>query len=64
MQHFQNYLPFTDEEMAMISERAARRKVKRGALILQEGFTCKHYTFVVGITPEFLSKVRRRLAGG
>lgn len=31
----------------MISARATRRKVKRRQMILQEGFTCKHYTFVV-----------------
>ncbi len=47
LQHFQNYLPLSDEEQAMISARATRRKVKRRQLILQEGFTCKHYTFVV-----------------
>lgn len=47
LQHFQNYLPLSDEEQTMISARVTRRKVKRRQLILQEGFTCKHYTFVV-----------------
>lgn len=31
----------------MITSRVAIRKIKRRQLILQEGFTCKHYSFVV-----------------
>lgn len=45
--HFQQYLPLSEEEKEMITARANRRQVKRRQMILQEGFTCKHYTFVV-----------------
>ncbi len=45
--HFQQYLPLTDTEKAQISDRATQQKIKRRQLILQEGFTCKHYSFVV-----------------
>lgn len=31
----------------MITDRSARRKIKRWQMILQEGFACKHYSFVV-----------------
>ncbi|WP_227256241.1 Crp/Fnr family transcriptional regulator [Pedobacter sp. MR2016-19] len=30
----------------MLSERVTPRKIKRRQMILQEGFVCKHYTFV------------------
>lgn len=45
--HFQKYLPLTDAEKALISDRATLRKAKRRQMILQEGFTCRHYSFVV-----------------
>lgn len=45
--HFQSYLPFSDAEKLMISERTTQRRIKRRQMILQEGFTCKHYSFVV-----------------
>lgn len=45
--HFQKYLPLEEEEKEMIAGRASRRKIKRRQMILQEDFTCKHYTFVV-----------------
>jgi CRP-like cAMP-binding protein len=45
--HFQQYLPLKAEEQEMIASRASQRNIKRRQLILQEGFTCKHYTFVV-----------------
>lgn len=44
--HFQQYLPLSEEEKEMIAARASRRQVKRRQMILQEGFTCRHYTFV------------------
>lgn len=47
LQHFQAYLPLTGAECAMISERATQRNIKRRQMILQEGFVCKHYSFVV-----------------
>lgn len=45
--HFQQYLPLSAAEQGLILERTAPRKIKRRQMILQEGFTCKHYTFVV-----------------
>jgi CRP-like cAMP-binding protein len=45
--HFQQYLPLKDEEKELITAKAKQRKVKRRQMILQEGFTCKHYYFVV-----------------
>lgn len=45
--HFQQYLPLKTEEKEMIASRASHRKIKRRQLILQESFTCKHYSFVV-----------------
>lgn len=45
--HFQLYLPLKDEEKELIASRASHRKIKRRQMILQEGFVCKHYSFVV-----------------
>jgi len=45
--HFQTYLPLTDDEQQLITARVVHRKIKRRQMILQEGFTCKHYSFVV-----------------
>jgi CRP-like cAMP-binding protein len=45
--HFQAYLPFTEAEQAMICGRARACKVKRRQMILQEGYPCKNYSFVV-----------------
>jgi CRP-like cAMP-binding protein len=47
IQHFQAYLHLTEAEQVLIIERSTLRKVRRRQMILQEGFTCKHYTFVV-----------------
>lgn len=45
--YFQSYLPLTEEEQQLIKARITERKVKRRQMILQEGFACKHYSFVV-----------------
>lgn len=45
--HFQKYLPLTETEQEMILSRVKQRKVKRRQMILQEGFVCRHYTFIV-----------------
>lgn len=45
--YFQQYLPFSIEEQELISSKVTLRKVKRKQMILQEGFVCKHYFFVV-----------------
>lgn len=44
---FDNYLPLTVEEQALFETRVVQRKLKRKQLLLQEGFACKYYTFVV-----------------
>lgn len=45
--HFQKYLPFSEEEKMLIEARAAPQKIKRRQMILQAGFACRHYSFVV-----------------
>ncbi|MBC7775756.1 MAG: Crp/Fnr family transcriptional regulator [Phycisphaerae bacterium] len=45
--HFQKYLPLKDVEKELISAKAKQRKIKRRQMILQEGYVCKHYSFVV-----------------
>lgn len=45
--HFESYLPFDEKEKQLLDGKFVERKVKRKQLILQEGFPCKHYTFVV-----------------
>lgn len=45
--HFEGYLPFNENEKELLQGRVTYRSVKRRYFILQEGFTCKHYTFVV-----------------
>ncbi len=46
LQHFKNYLPLDDNEIMLLETRVTQRKIKRRQMILQEGFVCKHYTFV------------------
>ena len=43
---FKNYLPLNGEEIKLLAERVTQRQIKRRQMILQEGFVCKHYTFV------------------
>jgi len=43
---FKNYLPLNGEEAKLLAERVTQRQIKRRQMILQEGFVCKHYTFV------------------
>lgn len=47
IKHLTNYFPFEDEETTLVAERTTRRSIKRRQMILQEGFPCKHYSFVV-----------------
>lgn len=46
IEYFKNYLPLNDEEANLLSARVNQRQIKRRQMILQEGFVCKHYTFV------------------
>lgn len=45
--HFESYLPFDENEKELLQGRVTHRSIKRRHFILQEGFPCKHYTFVV-----------------
>ena len=47
IEHFESYLPLSTAERELVEARAALRKIKRRQMILQEGFVCRHYTFVV-----------------
>lgn len=45
--YFESYLPFNENEKTLMEGRFVQRKIKRRQAILQEGFACKHYSFVV-----------------
>jgi CRP-like cAMP-binding protein len=44
--HFRKYIRLDDEQLRIIESKIAKRKIKRRQMILQEGFVCKHYSFV------------------
>lgn len=44
--HFKKYIPLDEDQLKMIESRIVKRKIKRRQMILQEGFVCKHYSFV------------------
>ncbi|MGF7077053.1 CRP-like cAMP-binding protein [Mucilaginibacter sp. SG538B] len=46
IEYFKKCLPLNSDEIILLSERVTHRKIKRRQMILQEGFVCKHYTFV------------------
>lgn len=45
--HFDKYLPLEEAEVAVLTSRLTERKIKRKQYILQEGDTCKYFTYVV-----------------
>jgi len=47
LEHFEAYLPFTEEERQLVTDRATVRNLRRRQAILQEGFPCRHYSFVL-----------------
>ena len=47
IEYFELYLPLNAAEKQLVEARATLRKIKRRQMILQEGFVCKHYAFVV-----------------
>ena len=47
VEYFKKYLPLDKEEIKLLDERTKQRQIKRRQMILQEGFVCKHYSFVV-----------------
>lgn len=47
IRHFDKYLPLGDNEKEALTSRLTERKIKRKQYILQEGDTCKHFSYVV-----------------
>jgi CRP/FNR family transcriptional regulator, anaerobic regulatory protein len=47
LNHFESYLPFEKKEKHFFEGRVVQRCIKRRQAILQEGFPCKHYSFIV-----------------
>ena len=47
IKHLQKFVPFSEEEWALIVSRVKKRSIKRRQKILQEGDVCKHYSFVL-----------------
>lgn len=45
--HFDKYLPLNESEIIALKSRTVERKVKRKQYILQEGDTCKYFTYIV-----------------
>ncbi|QMW00990.1 Crp/Fnr family transcriptional regulator [Spirosoma foliorum] len=45
--HFERFLPFDENEKQLLEGRVTERRIRRRQAILQEGFPCKHYSFVV-----------------
>ncbi len=47
IKHFDKYLPLGDNEKEALISRLTERKIKRKQYILQEGDTCKHFSYIV-----------------
>lgn len=47
IKHFDKYLPLGDNEKEAFTSRLTERKIKRKQYILQEGDTCKYFSYVV-----------------
>lgn len=45
--YFEKYLPLSETERELILARTKKRNIKRRQMILQEGFVCRHYTFII-----------------
>ena len=45
--HFESYIALTENEKNLLKGRVIQRQIRRRQAILQEGFPCKHYSFVV-----------------
>lgn len=45
--YFETYLPLTEREVKLFDGRVSQRQIKRRQAILQEGFPCQHYSFVL-----------------
>jgi len=47
IENFESFIPLKEKEKELFEGRAVKRTIKRRQMILQEGFVCKHYSFVV-----------------
>lgn len=47
IEHFEKYLPLKAAEKALIIPKFTEQRIKRRELILQEGFVCRYYSFIV-----------------
>ncbi len=47
LSHFDRYVSLDDHEKHALASRLTERSVKRKQFLLQEGDTCKHFTYVV-----------------
>lgn len=47
LEHLHKFVPFSEEEWALIVGKIKKRAIKRRQKILQEGDVCKHYSFVL-----------------
>lgn len=47
IEHLNKYITLNAEEQTLLTSRVTQKKIKRRQMIVQEGFVCKHYTFVV-----------------
>ncbi|MBN8826008.1 MULTISPECIES: Crp/Fnr family transcriptional regulator [unclassified Spirosoma] len=45
--HFESFIPLKDSEKQFLEGRITQRQIRRRQAILQEGFPCQHYTFIV-----------------
>jgi len=47
IKHFDKYLPLGESEIEAFKSRLTERKIKRKQYLLQEGDTCKYFSYVV-----------------
>ncbi|OPC54281.1 Crp/Fnr family transcriptional regulator [Elizabethkingia bruuniana] len=47
IQHFGKYLPLNEKESEALTSRLIEKRIKRRQFILQEGDTCKYFTYIV-----------------
>ncbi|PUB30841.1 CRP-like cAMP-binding protein [Elizabethkingia sp. YR214] len=47
IKHFDKYLPLNEKEINALNNRLIEKKVKRRQFILQEGDTCKYFTYIL-----------------
>lgn len=45
--HLESFLPFDESEKQLLEGRVSQRQIRRRQSILQQGFPCQHYSFVV-----------------